>query len=47
MTVDERLEDREELEIDLGILLWNFLQGLARFWWLVILLAALGARLTT
>ena len=41
--MDERLEDREELEIDLGILLWNFLQGLARFWWLVILLAALGS----
>ncbi|MGI6007522.1 MAG: polysaccharide biosynthesis tyrosine autokinase [Ruminococcus sp.] len=41
--MEDRMENQEELEIDLGILLWNFLKGLARFWWLVILLAFLGS----
>ena len=31
------------MEIDLGTLLWNFLKGLTRFWWLVILLAFIGS----
>lgn len=41
--MEERREDQEELEIDLGTLLWNFLQGLARFWWLIVILALLGS----
>ncbi len=41
--MEERREDREELEIDLGTLLWNFLQGLMRFWWLILILALLGS----
>lgn len=33
----------EEHELDLGTLFWNFLQGLYRFWWLVVILAMLGS----
>ncbi len=41
--MEERMENQEELEIDLGTLLWNFLQGLARFWWIIVILALLGS----
>lgn len=41
--MEEKMGNQEELEIDLGTLLWNFLKGLARFWWLVILLALMGS----
>ena len=41
--MEERMERQEEMEIDLGTLLWNFLKGLTRFWWLVILLALIGS----
>ncbi|MGI6012031.1 MAG: polysaccharide biosynthesis tyrosine autokinase [Ruminococcus sp.] len=41
--MEEKMEHQDELEIDLGILLWNFLKGLAKFWWLIILLAFLGS----
>lgn len=29
--------------IDLGTLFWNIIQGFLKFWWLVILLMAIGA----
>ena len=36
-------EKREEQDIiDLGTLLWNFLRGLKKGWWLIPLLALLG-----
>ncbi len=33
----------EDDVIDLGALFWNVIQGILRFWWLIILLAAVGA----
>ena len=41
--MEDRKENPDELVIDLGTLLWNFLQGLARLWWLVLVLALLGS----
>ena len=35
-------EKREELEIDLGTLIWNFFRGLKATWWLIPVLALLG-----
>ena len=36
-------EQRQELELDLGTLLWNFFKGLKKTWWLIPALAVLGA----
>ena len=33
----------EDDVIDLGALFWNVIQGILRFWWLIILLAVVGA----
>ena len=33
----------EDDVIDLGALFWNVIQGLLKFWWLILLLAAVGA----
>lgn len=35
-------ERRDEMEIDLGTLLWNFLKGLRRTWWLIPVFALLS-----
>ena len=35
-------ENREEMEIDLGTLIWNFFRYLIRVWWLIPILALLG-----
>ena len=32
----------EDDEIDLGVLLRNFVQGMRKFWWLLLLLTVLG-----
>lgn len=36
-------QKREDDVIDLGILLWNFIRGLKKWWWLIPLFAFLGA----
>lgn len=41
--MEEKLENREEAEIDLGTWFFNFLRGFCRFWWLIAVLALLGA----
>ena len=35
-------ENREEMEIDLGTLIWNFFRYLIKAWWLIPILALLG-----
>lgn len=41
---DIRIEKTEdEIEIDLGRLIWGIWKLLLRFWWAVVLLAAIGA----
>ena len=35
-------EQREDMEIDLGVLLWNFWKILKRAWWLIPVLALLA-----
>lgn len=36
------MEEQREMEIDLGTLIWNFLRGLKKTWYLIPLLALLG-----
>lgn len=45
MSVDKRdfYEDEDEIIIDLGALLHDFIKGMRRFWWLGMLLFVLGA----
>lgn len=40
--MEEQRLDKEEMEIDLGVIVKDFLRGAVKFWWLVILLALLG-----
>ena len=39
---EETVKEREDEEIDLGILFRNFFQGLLRFWWLIAILMLVG-----
>ena len=41
--MDEKELQQDELEIDLWVLLRDFIVGCTKFWWLVVLLAVLGA----
>ena len=43
MNEKELVNDKEEMEIDLVELMRNFIRGILKFWWLILLLAVMGA----
>ncbi len=43
MNEKELVNDKEEMEIDLVELVRNFVRGISKFWWLILLLAVLGS----
>ena len=43
MNEKELINDKEEMEIDLVELMRNFIRGILKFWWLILLLAVMGA----
>ena len=40
---EKELQQEEEVEIDLWVLFRDFFMGCVKFWWLVVLLAVIGA----